>query len=205
MMLAEHIVAGDGHGTPVLQGVTFEIAAGEVVGLCGVSGSGKSTLARVLGGHLTPQSGRVTLNGAPLPRKGLRPVQMIWQTPEHAVDPRWRIRDILAEGFAPDASIIAALGLRQEWMTRFPHELSGGELQRICIARALGPGVRAIIADEISGMLDPITQADVWHVLRSHAAQTNIAILAISHDESLLAKIATRQLRLSNGMLDVVT
>ena len=184
---------------PVLANASIKVAPGEVVGLVGPSGSGKSTLAKLLAGYLAPQDGQVLLDELPLPRHGLCPVQLLFQTPELAVNPRWKIHEILSEMHGSRRSRWSALGIRDAWLDRFPHELSGVELQRVCIARSLGPGVRFLIADEISGMLDTITQAEIWQALLAYASAENIGILAISHDVKLLERIAQRLAALENG------
>lgn len=186
-------------GRHVLDGASLAIAPGEIVGLSGASGAGKSTLARVLSGHQAPDSGSIEIDGTPLPAQGYMPVQLLFQSPELAVNPRWRIRDILAEAFTPDPSLLTALGIRGGWAARYPHELSGGELQRVAIARALGPRTRYLVADEITGMLDAITQAEMWRTLLDLAHTRDIGMLVISHDDALLAHIATRRLRLTAG------
>jgi ABC-type dipeptide/oligopeptide/nickel transport system ATPase subunit len=200
------LVARDLHYTydhaPVLAGASITIAPGRIQGLAGPSGSGKSTLARILAGYLAPHSGQISIDGQPVARRGIHPVQMLFQTPELAVNPRWTIRDILSECHHPDEDLWQRFGLARAWLDRYPHELSGGELQRVSIVRALGPGVRFLIADEISGMLDTITQADIWQALASYIAARNIGVLAISHDEALLARIAAGVLRLEAGRVN---
>lgn len=186
-------------GREVLAGISLDVAAGEIVGLGGPSGAGKSTLGRVLAGHLAPDAGEVSVDGEPQMSTGYRPVQLLFQSPELAVNPRWRIRDVLNEAFAPDPLLLASLGIRQAWADRYPHELSGGELQRVAIARALGPRTRYLLADEISGTLDAITQAEIWRVLLNLVRNRGIGMLVISHDEALLARVATRRLTMSNG------
>lgn len=176
----------------ILQGVSIEIERGEVVGLRGPSGQGKTTLAKVLAGYLTPASGRVTADGASLPPRGYCPVQMIFQHPELAVNPRWRIAEVLTEAYRPPAELLAALDVDPGWLTRWPHELSGGELQRVAVARALGPRTRYVIADEMTTMLDAITQAQIWQAVLTHARRHNLGVLAISHDAPLLARVCDR-------------
>ena len=128
-----------------------------------------------------------------------------FQSPELAVNPRWKIRDILTEVHGDQACRWSHLGVCDSWLDRLPHELSGGELQRICIARAVGPAVRFLIADEISGMLDTVTQAEIWQALLDYASQANIGILAISHDVSLLEKICVRILALEKGSTSIAS
>lgn len=188
-------------GDPVLQDVSFSIGAGEIIGLGGASGSGKSTLARLIAGYLTPTSGSVILDGRPIARKGAYPVQMLFQTPELAVNPRWTIKKILTE-FVPENDFLwSQFGIRRAWLERFPHELSVGELQRVCVARTLIPGVRVLIADEISGALDAIRQAEIWQVLLSYAVSTRTALVVISHDQWLLERLTTRWVIMENGCM----
>ena len=89
------------------------------------------------------------------------------------------------------------LGIRDEWLQRYPHELSGGELQRFCIARALATRPRYLICDEVSTMLDAVTQAHIWHVLLDYVARENAGMLLVSHTPALTARIATREVALA--------
>ena len=182
---------------PVLRGVSIRIGAGEIVGLFGPSGSGKTTLARVLAGYLPPGSGGVYLDGKPLPRRGICPIQLLFQHPELSVNPRWRIGRILAEGPFPPGHLMDALQIHRSWFGRYPHELSGGQIQRICVARALSPQTRFLIADEMTSMLDAMTQAQIWSVVKQRAKEQQIGILAISHNRPLLERICDR---IENGL-----
>lgn len=186
---------------PLLAGASLRIAAGEIVGLAGASGAGKTTLARILGGYLRAQGGSVDLDGTPLPARGPSPVQLLAQHAELAVNPRWKIGRILAEGGRRDAADLAAFGIAADWLDRHPHELSGGELQRVCILRALVPNLRLLIADEMTARHDAVTQARLWRALLDYARPRGIAILAISHDAALLAAVAARRLHLRDGRL----
>ncbi|MDR1157771.1 MAG: ATP-binding cassette domain-containing protein [Oscillospiraceae bacterium] len=189
---ARDIVFGYARGRPVLDGVSLTIEPGERVALVGPSGCGKSTLSRILAGHLTPQSGAVLAAGQPLPRRGFCPVQLIGQHPEKAVDPRWKLGKTLAEAWAPDDVFLSAMGLEKAWLDRYPAELSGGELQRFCIARALAPGTRVVIADEMSTMLDVIAQAQIWETLLRAAGERGLGVLAVTHSAALAARISSR-------------
>ena len=91
------------------------------------------------------------------------------------------------------------LGIRREWLSRYPRELSGGELQRFCIARALGEGTRFILADEISTMLDLATQKEIWLFLLEETRRRGIGLIAVSHSEGLLREVCTRIMRLERG------
>ncbi|MEG2726319.1 MAG: ATP-binding cassette domain-containing protein, partial [Eggerthellaceae bacterium] len=157
----------------------------------------KTTLCRLLAGYEKPQAGSIVLDGKPLGTRGVCPVQMIWQHPETAVDPRMRLRASLLEAGPVQEDLCAALGIKAAWMARYPHELSGGELQRFCIARALAANPRYLIADEISTMLDAVTQANIWHFLIQETAARNIGLLFVSHTPALTARIATRTITLA--------
>lgn len=186
----------DKKSDPIIRDLSFQAESGERIAITGPSGLGKTTLCKILAGYLKPDSGQVLLDGEPLPRKGFCPVQMIWQHPEKAVNPRLRMRDTLADGVNVEKRIIEELGIEEDWMNRFPTELSGGELQRFCIARALGEGTRFLIADEISTMLDLITQGQIWNFLLKEIKQREIGLISISHSEPLLQKIAERRISL---------
>ncbi len=185
----------------VLQGVSLTVEPGEVVGLRGPSGRGKTTLARLLSGYLVPTRGRVLLDGSPLPA-GAQPVQLVSQHPELAVDPRWRLAEILAEAGTgrPDPALLETLSIDRAWLDRYPHELSGGELQRVTVARALLSQAPYVVADEVSAMLDPITQAQIWSVLLDHARHGGLGLLAICHDDPLLAAVADRVVDLTGAL-----
>lgn len=159
--------------------------------------------------------------------KGRLPVQMIWQHPEQSVNPRWRMGQVLREGgwqpgqmfpcgdpsgnrsaengaqaagrhrAAQGADFPVRLGIRPEWLDRFPAELSGGELQRFCIARALGEGTEILIADEITTMLDLVTQEEIWNALLEEAERRKLGMVIVSHSETLLKKVCTRRVELT--------
>jgi ABC-type dipeptide/oligopeptide/nickel transport system ATPase subunit len=176
----------------LMEKLSISINAGEIVGLFGYSGSGKTTLAKIMAGYLQPYEGLVTIDGNSMPTRGVHPVQLVWQHPEKVVNPRWRLEDTLKEGGEIDGGILEALEIKKEWLRRWPSELSGGELQRICLARALGPNTRYIIADEMTTMLDALTQAQIWHTVLQIAEQRQIGVLSISHDLHLLQRISNR-------------
>jgi peptide/nickel transport system ATP-binding protein len=180
----------------ILKDISLAIAPGEIVGLMAPSGFGKTTLAKVLAGYLTPNSGSVAIAGEPLPRTGYCPVQLVFQNPDSAVNPRWRIHKILNEGHPPETPMLQALGVHPGWFDRYPHELSGGELQRIAVARVLNPATRYLIADEMTAMLDGNTQALLWQAVLSYATQQNLGILVISHESSLMNRLCTRVINL---------
>lgn len=145
----------------------------------------KSTLARLLAGYLAPQKGKILLDGAALPKKGVCPVQLICQHPEKAINPRWRLKQVLEESGKLRPDVLASFGIETAWLDRFPRELSGGELQRFCVARALMSGANFLICDEISTMLDVITQAQIWNKILEEAAAQNMGLIAVTHNRAL--------------------
>lgn len=178
----------------VFEHVHLRVESGERAALMGPSGFGKTTLCKVLAGYLPPSQGKVLFNGKPLPKRGYCPVQMIWQHPERAVNPRLRLGDTLADGQEVPDRIVRALGIEEDWKMRFPQELSGGELQRFCIARALGRDTKFLIADEISTMLDLITQSQIWNFLLEEVKTREIGLIVVSHSEPLLERIGARRI-----------
>lgn len=186
-------------GTYLFRGVDLSVARGQVIGLKGYSGSGKTTLAKIVSGYVNPSEGRILLNGKPPHKpKEINPIQLAWQHPELAINPQWRLKKILAEVGTAEDEILQDLGIRTEWLQRYPNELSGGELQRFCLARALGKNTEFLIADEITTMLDAITQAQIWHTILRLVQEKKIGVLAISHDEKLLKAISTQIINLED-------
>ncbi|MDO4444949.1 MAG: ATP-binding cassette domain-containing protein [Bacillota bacterium] len=179
----------------ILQDFSFSMTNQERVGLVAPSGVGKTTLCKLISGYLKPDQGQILLDGKDVSTyKGYCPIQMIWQQPELAVNPRLPMRAVLEEGDEIEERIIRGLGIEQDWLNRFPSELSGGEMQRFCIARALGKRTRFLIADEISTMLDLITQSQIWNFLLKEVEAREIGLIAVSHSQPLLDRICTRQI-----------
>lgn len=186
--------------SPVLEGVNFTLRAGERVGLSAPSGRGKTTLCKLLAGWEAPSSGQVLLDGVPLSQyRGFCPVQLLWQHPEEAVDPLLKLRTTLYEAGPVDPVVLEGLGVKEEWLERYPSELSGGELQRVCTARALGPELRFLLCDEASAMLDLVTQARLWRFLLEQAERRGLGMLIVSHDDALLSRLCTRVTGLNSG------
>ena len=181
----------------ILEDCSLEISSGECAALFAPSGYGKTTLSLLLAGYLKPERGQILMDGHSLPQKGLCPVQLIHQHPEKAINPRWRLHQVLEESGALKADILEAFGIENAWLDRFPRELSGGELQRFCVARALLSGADYLICDEISTMLDVITQAQIWRVILDQAAARHMGILAVTHNRNLAERIASRVITLS--------
>ncbi|MGI5952416.1 MAG: ABC transporter ATP-binding protein [Brooklawnia sp.] len=183
-------------GPLIVDGFSCELNPGETLALIAPSGAGKTTICQLLTGYLTPQHGEVLVDGEPLPETGHCPVQMVWQQPERAVNPLMRLAATLAEGGPVERRVLAELGIEDAWLSRYPQELSAGEIQRICLARALGPNTRYLIADEITTMLDPISQAAIWHFLLTWTSRRNIGLLLVTHDEVLAQRVGMRRIPL---------
>lgn len=190
---AEHISFRYTEKSPwILKDISLNVQEGERVAIVGPSGYGKSTLAKLLAGYEEPVSGQVFLDSQPIPRKGFCPVQMIYQHPELAVNPRWRMEKTLNECWRPDEELLVRMGIEKDWLTRWPAELSGGELQRFCIARVLAPETRFLLCDEITTMLDVITQAQIWQLLLEIAEERKLGMLVITHNMALARQVCTR-------------
>lgn len=190
-------------GRKILEHVSLTVESGERVGLSAPSGFGKTTLCKILAGYERPETGEVLLDGKPLSGvRGYSPVQMVFQHPELSVNPRRKLKTVLAEGDWPADEpelrerIVRELGIEKEWLERYPVEVSGGELQRFCIARTLGRGTRILLADEITTMLDLVTQKLIWDFLLEETKRREIGMVVVSHSEELLGEICTRVVRL---------
>ena len=194
---AEHISFRYTEKSPwILNDISLEFQEGERVAIVGPSGYGKSTLAKILAGYEKASSGQVLLDGKPFPEKSFCPVPRIYQHPELAVNPRWKMEKILNECWNPDDELLERMGIEKSWLTRWPAELSGGELQRFCIARILSPETRFLICDEITTMLDVITQAQIWKLLLEISEKRNLGMLVITHNMALAERVCTRIINL---------
>lgn len=176
----------------ILKDLDLGLDSTERVALVGSSGCGKSTLAKIIAGYLKPDKGEVLLEGKKLKDNGYCPIQIIYQHPENAVNPRWKMKEILNEGWNPDKELLDEIGIEESWFNRWPSELSGGELQRFCIARALGPETKFLICDEISTMLDVITQAQIWNLLLKISKERKIGMLIVTHNIELAKRVSDR-------------
>ncbi|SHN53451.1 ABC transporter ATP-binding protein [Desulfitobacterium chlororespirans] len=183
---------------PILSQVDFTLKEGEKLALVGPSGCGKSTLAKILAGYIKPSGGTVLLDGRSLPDQGYSPVQMIYQHPELAVNPRWKMSKIIHECWTPNKELLKDMGIEKEWMSRWPTELSGGELQRFCVLRALGPETRFLICDEITTMLDVITQAQLWQIILDIAEKNRLGLIVVTHNNYLADKVCDRIVKLTD-------
>jgi len=208
--------------TPVhaVDGVSFEIAPGETVGLVGESGCGKSTLGKTILRLVEPSAGQIRFDGADLttlPERSLRSyrrrLQMVFQDPFASLNPRQTIGDILiapldvhrigtrAERRERVADILSRVGLPPGAATRYPHEFSGGQRQRIGIARALILGPDLIICDEPVSALDLSVQAQILNLLADIKRSLKLSLLFISHDLSVVRYLSDRVLVMYLGRI----
>ncbi|MDD4331075.1 MAG: ATP-binding cassette domain-containing protein [Methanosarcinaceae archaeon] len=185
----ENISFGYKKDNLILKDVDIALESGEVLGLMGDSGSGKSTLCKILSGYVPNYQGTISIDGKKISSKGYNPVQLIFQHPEKAVNPKWKMKDILNEGYLVPQTILDSFGIKKSWLNRWPNELSGGELQRFALARALSPNTKFLIADEITTMVDAITQAQIWDIVLDIVEKLNIGVLVVSHDKTLINKL----------------
>ena len=198
MLECRNVTFAYSNGKTVIQNFSLCIQPGERVFLAAPSGFGKTTICQLMANYLVPSSGEVLVDGDNFKKHEVCPVQLIGQHPEHMLDPRMRMRDSLLEAGNPDEHLIWHLGIRDEWMSRYPHELSGGELQRFCIARALTANPKYLVADEVSTMLDALTQARVWHVILDEVQKRNLGLVFTTHSEALAERVANRKIDLAN-------
>ena len=131
----------------ILKDISLSLDSNKIIGLIGDSGSGKSTLCKIMAGYITNYSGEVTLDGKKIPDKDFYPVQLIFQHPEKTMNPKWKMDKVLNESWNPPQELRDTYGINDNWLTRLPNEISGGELQLFRILRALNPKTKFIIAD----------------------------------------------------------
>jgi ABC-type glutathione transport system ATPase component len=192
-----------------VEGADLEVGPEETVAIVGESGSGKSTLARVVVGLQRPDAGTLAYRGRPLPyrrSKGLRrDLQMVFQDPRASLNPRMTVGQLIGEAWrthpeiAPAGPVSAALaealgavGMSAELVDRYPGELSGGQCQRVSIARALALRPRVLVCDEAVSALDVSVQTQVLRLLADLRVSHHLSILFISHDLAIVHQIADR-------------
>ena len=182
----------------LLKNINLELDNSKIIGLIGDSGSGKSTLCKILSGYISKYEGSVTLNGNPLPKKGFKPIQLIYQHPEKVMNPKWRMDNVLKESWDVDDEFLKEFGIQKSWLTRFPQELSGGELQRFSVVRSLNPNTKFLIADEMTTMLDAITQVQILDSVLKIVKQRKMGFLLVSHDMDLVNTICDDKIYLKD-------
>ena len=194
-----------------LDNVSFELFAGETLGIVGASGSGKTTLAKVIARMLEPSAGSLRFDGQNLEEAPRRQIQMIFQDPYAALNPAMRVGDALLEALQvvdPRAKkqaavqLLETVGLQPAHYDRYPRAFSGGQRQRLCIARALALRPRILICDEITSSLDVSVQATILNLLRDLQEQFQLSYLFISHDLSVIRQMSDRVLVLRDGCVD---
>lgn len=203
----------------VLFDVSLEVKKGTCLGILGESGSGKSTMGRVICGLLKPDSGEMFLDGTSVyaSRSGRRELQnklsIVFQDYTTSANPRFRVSDIIKEGLfvrqrrenikidqkAEKARLLELVGLSAEFAERFPHELSGGQLQRVCIARAVACNPEIILFDEAISSLDAHTQVQVMDLLRELKERLNLTYIFITHDLTSITYLCDDVLFLYQG------
>jgi peptide/nickel transport system ATP-binding protein len=201
-----------------VDGISFDVAPGETLGLVGESGSGKSTLAAIVAGALSGAEGAMRLGGAPLagparrrPQDQRRRIQMIFQDPLSSLNPSQSVVEIVARpirlyfGASPAAAraeavrLLAELEVPEDALARGPRHLSGGQQQRVSIARALAARPDVLICDEMTSALDVTVQAQAVALLRRLQDESGLATIFISHDLALVASLAHRIMVLERG------
>ena len=210
LLKVENVTASYGGLVKVLKNVDVEIHKGRTVAVVGESGSGKSTLARAITGLLPPSEGRVLFQGEELPpalgqrgRDQLRKLQMIYQMPDTALNPRQRIRDIIGRPLAFYLGLGAGAREKRieellrmielepkDFIDRLPGELSGGQKQRICIARALAAEPELIICDEVTSALDQLVAEEILKLLQRLQDELHVSYMFITHDLATVRAIS---------------
>ena len=182
----------------LLKDINLTLDNNKITGLIGDSGSGKSTLCKILSGYVTKFEGDVTFDGKPLPKKGFKPVQLIYQHPEKVMNPKWKMDQVLKESWDVPDEFLEEFGIQKTWLTRFPQELSGGELQRFSVLRSLNPNTKFLIADEMTTMLDAITQVQILDSVLKVVKQRKMGFLLVSHDMDLVDTICDDKIYLKD-------
>ena len=205
--------------TPVnaLRGVSFDVAAGERFGIVGESGCGKSTLLRIISGLDRPTSGTVAVEGREITGRRERQLQflrerlqLVFQDPMGSLDPRMRVRDIIAEPLVAQGhrdrrdrvgELLEAVGLRRDAVDRYPHQFSGGQRQRISIARALAPRPQILVADEPVSALDVSVRAQVLNLIADLVEELSLTLVFVSHDLSVVGHVCDRVAVMYQGQI----
>ncbi len=182
-----------------LQDVSFSLEEGDNLAIIGESGSGKTTLAKMLMGLIEPDTGSIMTQGR---------LQMVFQDPYNSLDPLWSVQEILKEALWPGPvdqlrmeKILEAVGLSPEVLSRFPHEFSGGERQRIAIARSLLASPKVLILDEAVSALDTLVQKQIMNLLRKLKQDFNLTYIFISHNLRLVRQFSDKIIVIYEGKI----
>lgn len=192
-----------------LQHVDFDLFPGEILGIVGESGSGKSTLLKVISGIEKPDSGKLFYKGEEYTGKGPEKtgkfLQMVFQDAYGSFDPRMKMEKSLKEGTGASKDeivhAIGEVGLKEELLDRRPRHLSGGQCQRMSIARALLSHAGVLLCDEITSALDVTTQAQVVKLLMEIRDLEQVSVIMVSHDLALVSMICDRIMVMKDGVV----
>lgn len=174
------------------QNFSFRLKTGDRLGLSAPSGYGKSTLGQVIAQWQKPYKGQILLDGKLIPAKGYCPIQLINQHPERSFNPYRTLQASLHDAWQPSNLWYDKLDINPKWLIRRPSELSGGELARIALLRALDPRTKFLIMDEATAQLDAYLQAKIWQILIEEAMKRPLGLLVFSHNKKLLEKTCTQ-------------
>lgn len=174
----------------ILKDFNLKLKPGQLIIITAPSGYGKSTLGKLIGGYLKPDQGEILVDGKNLKSyKGYLPVQMAFQHPEKSVNKSWRIGKILNEGWDVNRDVIEKFGIKDYWLEKFPQELSGGELQRVCLARIMSDKTKYLVLDEITTMVDAITQVQLFELIDHFRRKHKMGMVLISHNKELIKEL----------------
>lgn len=198
------------NNTNILKNVSFSLNEGECLGLIGESGSGKSTLGRIILGLEKQQKGTITFNSVLNRDVWQKELNVVFQDYTTSVNPRFKVIDIIKETLLEKKlnreelekkviELLEQVGLNKDYLYRYPHELSGGQLQRVCIARAISQKPKFILLDEAISSLDVSVQVQVLDLLIELKEKYNLSYLFITHDLSAVTYICDKVMFLKNG------
>lgn len=196
----------------ILKNISFNLDKGECLGLIGESGSGKSTLGRVILGLEKQQKGTVAFNGSLNRKLWQKDLNVVFQDYTTSVNPRFKVIDIVKETILDEklnkekleervTNLLEQVGLNKDYLYRYPHELSGGQLQRVCIARAISKKPKFILLDEAISSLDVSVQVQILDLLVELKEKYNLSYLFITHDLSAVTYICDRVIFLKEGKI----
>lgn len=220
MLKVEHVVKSYKQGglfsqekKQVLNGVSFQSLPGECLGIIGESGSGKSTLGRLLIGIEKPDQGTVLLDGADVSKRKIRAGKMsaVFQDYKSSINPFFTVEEAIMEPLGRNGetnqveTLLKEVGLPPSYRQKYPHELSGGEVQRVCIARAVAAEPRCILLDEAISSLDVSVQLQVLDLLRTLKERRRMSYVFITHDIQAAAYLCDRIIFFRHGRIEEIT